>query len=66
MIYAPGRLYVSRKFIASLEGGSVFATGVVGESIGHVEEGRSGRNVAMDIAGKTNGGTSMAHPQERA
>lgn len=66
MIYAPGRLYVSRKFIASLELGSVFAAGVVGESSGHVEEGISGRAMAMEIAGTTNGSTSMVHPQERA
>jgi len=66
MIYAPGRRYVSRKFIASFELGSVFAIGVVGESSGHVEEGRIGRAMAMDIAGITNGGTSMARPQERA
>ena len=66
MIYAPGRLYVSRKSIASLELGSVFAAGVAGESSGHVEEGRSRGAIAMDIAGTTNGGTSMAHPQERA
>jgi len=66
MIYAPGRLYVARKFIASPELGSVRATDVMGEWSGHVEEGKSRGAVAMDRADTTNGHTRVADPQEMA